>query len=189
VACLQDLFIFLLRRMSTYVHKLVESGSSVKSFDDYHDFSLFGLYATLTNVNFDDARFHELIVECSKRINQLKKLTKEKGIKVEFELEGEFDFKESTNWTSLAEAHVKSTIVGIEQRIKVGGEDAVSLQELIQYGLKGLSAYTKEAKDTGNEVNEEVVRYLHKAMAFLSDSKDSKAKFKDEENLVFNLYN
>lgn len=53
-AALQDLSIFLLRRLALYMHLAMESGVKPRDLIDYHEFATEVLYATLTNgINID----------------------------------------------------------------------------------------------------------------------------------------
>ena len=53
-ANLQDLLIFVLKGISVYGEKLKELGTADRTNDD---FITQGLFATITNANWDDARF------------------------------------------------------------------------------------------------------------------------------------
>ncbi len=68
-ANLQDLLIFVLKGISIYGDKLKELGAADRSNDDFIDQ---GLFATITNANWDDARFVAMITEGLKRRDQIK---------------------------------------------------------------------------------------------------------------------
>ena len=68
-ANLQDLLIFVLKGISIYGEKLKELGAADRTNDD---FIAQGLFATITNANWDDARFTALIQEGLKRRDRLK---------------------------------------------------------------------------------------------------------------------
>jgi hydroxylamine reductase len=57
-ANLQDLLIFVLKGISVYGEKLKELGAADRSNDD---FISQGLFATITNANWDDTRFTAMI--------------------------------------------------------------------------------------------------------------------------------
>ena len=63
-ANLQDLLIFVLKGISVYGEKLKELGNPDRSNDD---FVVQCLFATITNANWDDARFVSMINEGLKR--------------------------------------------------------------------------------------------------------------------------
>ena len=68
-ANLQDLLIFVLRGIAVYGERLKELGQSDRSNDD---FVLQGLFATITNANWDDARFEAMITEGLARRDKLR---------------------------------------------------------------------------------------------------------------------
>ncbi len=68
-ANLQDLLIFVLRGIAVYGERLKELGQPDRSNDD---FVLQCLFATITNANWDDARFTALIQEALVRRDKLK---------------------------------------------------------------------------------------------------------------------
>ena len=68
-ANLQDLLIFVLRGIAVYGERLKELGSADRSNDD---FVLQALFATITNANWDDARFVALIQDGLARRDKLK---------------------------------------------------------------------------------------------------------------------
>jgi hydroxylamine reductase len=67
-ANLQDLLIFVLRGISVYGEKLKELGLQTAN-DDFVDQ---GLFATITNANWDDARFTAMITEGLQRRDQVR---------------------------------------------------------------------------------------------------------------------
>ena len=68
-ANLQDLLIFVLKGISVYGEKLKELGAADRSNDD---FIAQGLFATITNANWDDARFTALISEGLQRRDRIR---------------------------------------------------------------------------------------------------------------------
>src|SRR6056297_2954631 len=68
-ANLQDLLIFVLRGIAVYGEKLKELGEPDRTNDQ---FVLQGLFATITNANWDDARFEGMIREGLARRDNLK---------------------------------------------------------------------------------------------------------------------
>ena len=68
-ANLQDLLIFVLKGMAVYEESLKELGLPQRAHDD---FVSEGLFATITNGNFDDARFTAMIGEGLRRKAELR---------------------------------------------------------------------------------------------------------------------
>ncbi|MEZ6855072.1 hydroxylamine reductase [Halodesulfovibrio aestuarii] len=142
-ANLQDLLIFVLRGIAVYGKELKEMGQPDRSNDD---FVLQGLFATITNANWDDARFKDLIQEGLKR----RDLLKTKFLNAYKEKHGK-DFMdalpEAATWnepiSSFAE---KAKTVGI---LNTENEDVRSLREFLIIGLKGVAAYAEHAAVLG----------------------------------------
>lgn len=145
-ANLQDLLIFTLKGLSIWDQKARELGVQDKNTGR---FISEGLFATITNANFDDDRFVIFIRDSLKKRNQLKDKVlsawKEKhGAELNEELH------ESATWYSddpqvFAE---KAKEVGVLSTLN---EDVRSLRELLVIGLKGICAYADHAAILGFE--------------------------------------
>ncbi len=145
-ANLQDLLVHLLKGVSIYAEKLKDLGISDKSTGR---FVIQGLFATITNANFDDARFEDLIREALALRDRLRA----KFLAAYQEKNGKaFDEKlhDSATWTgsTSAEFASKAKSVGI---LATGNEDVRSLRELLIIGLKGVGAYADHAAVLGYE--------------------------------------
>lgn len=163
-ANLQDLLIYVLKGIAVY-------GERLKKFEiTDREAALFvakGLFATITNANWDNERFIAMIREGLLQRNQLrdKFLTtfKEKNGK-------DFDeqLPDSATWFSddAAAFKEKTKSVGI---LATGNEDVRSLRELLIIGLKGIAAYADHAAILGFE-KDEVYDFLMEALA--STTKD-----------------
>lgn len=139
-ANLQDLLIYVLKGISIY-------GKKAKDLEVYDEavgtFVTQSLFATITNVNFDNERFEGLIKEAfvvrenikNKFLNAYKK---KMGKEFSEEL------PEPATWYSdnADDFYTKGTQVGI---LNTDNEDIRSLRELLIYGLKGIAAYTEHA--------------------------------------------
>ncbi|MCD4669443.1 MAG: hydroxylamine reductase, partial [Actinomycetia bacterium] len=131
---LQDLLIFTLKGISVYGGKLKELGSADRTNDDFIARSLF---ATITNANWDNARFTAMIREALNRLNRIKS----KFLTAYKEKNGcDFDgsLPEAATWaandpTVFAE---KAKGVGV---LTTENEDVRSLRELLVIGLKGIA--------------------------------------------------
>ncbi len=142
-ANLQDLLIFVLRGIAVYGEKLKELGSPDRSNDD---FVLQALFATITNANWDDARFVALIEEALGRRDKLKA-----ACMAAYKAKHGKDFSESlpeaATWTGPTSAFAdKAKTVGI---LATENEDVRSLRELLIIGLKGIAAYAEHAAVLG----------------------------------------
>ena len=143
-ANLQDLLIFVLKGISVYGEKLKELGSPDRINDA---FIAQGLFATITNANWDDARFIALVTEGLERRDQARDrfLTAYKAKNGK-----DFDntLPEAATWTTTDEAVYaeKAKEVGV---LSTENEDARSLRELLIIGLKGIAAYADHAAILG----------------------------------------
>ncbi len=155
---LQDLLIFTLKGISVYGGKLKELGSADRTNDDFIARSLF---ATITNANWDNARFTAMIREALNRLNRIKS----KFLTAYKEKNGcDFDgsLPEAATWaandpTVFAE---KAKGVGV---LTTENEDVRSLRELLVIGLKGIAAYTDHAAILGfqkDEINDFIMEAL-----------------------------
>lgn len=158
-ANLQDLLIFTLKGLSIWDQKARELGVQEK---DTGRFIAEGLFATITNANFDDARFVVLVREALEKRDQLQNKVlsawKEKhGTELSEELH------ESATWYS------DDSQVFVEKAKEVGvlstlNEDVRSLRELLVIGLKGICAYADHAAILGYE-NDSIYDFASKALA------------------------
>jgi len=159
-ANLQDLLIFVLRGIAVYGEKAEELGISLK---EPGLFIARSLFATITNANYDDDRFVELIKEALVVRDELKtSIVAEKGDGVLGEL------PDAATWSSndLEEFRRKALEVGV---LSTKNEDVRSLRELLIIGLKGIAAYADHAEILGFE-NDDIYRFLMEALA--STTKD-----------------
>ncbi|MGI6076617.1 MAG: hydroxylamine reductase [Fastidiosipilaceae bacterium] len=152
----QDLLIWNCKGLSAILMALRETGKSV---DQYYNHLITGsLFMTITNANFD-------IDVIEARTAEVMKAKKD----CLFELGSEANLPEAALWQSedKDEWHEKSKTIGV---LSTEDEDVRSLRELITYGLKGLSAYTKHANVLLHE-DEDVDLFIQKALAAtLNDS-------------------
>ena len=143
-AQLQDLLIFVMKGISVYGEKLKELGAADRTNDE---FIAQGLFATITNANWDDARFIGLIQEGLRRRTQIKA----KFLAAYKEKTGRnFDgpLPEAATWTANDPAAFaeKAKSVGV---LATENEDVRSLRELLTIGLKGIAAYADHAAVLG----------------------------------------
>lgn len=156
-ANIQDLLIFVLKGISVYSEKLKELGNPDRSNDD---FATQGLFATITNANWDDARFVSMINEGLKR----KDLIRSKFLAAYKEKNNTaFDglLPEAATWTGdVSDFAQKAKTVGI---LATENEDVRSLRELLIIGLKGVAAYADHAAVLGcqkDEINDFIMEAL-----------------------------
>lgn len=164
-ANLQDLLVFVLKGVAVVMTKAKELGMDTKEAGRFINDSLF---ATITNANFDDARFVSLIKGAIQMRDGL--LAKVKAAKAEKGGECQCDCQaaECVTWTSdsIEEFQAKAKEVGV---LSTKNEDVRSLRELLVYGLKGIAAYAHHAEMLGYE-NQDIYDFVAEGLA--STTKD-----------------
>jgi len=136
-AQLQDLLVFTLKGLAVVAAEAKKQGKLDKSTGL---FIAQGLFATITNANFDNARFNALIKEC---------ISKRDGLKTAIGFSSDAD---EVNWNGAESDFVaKGAEVGV---LSQANEDVRSLRELLIYGLKGMAAYADHAAMLGFEKQE-----------------------------------
>ena len=154
VANMQDLLIYVSKGISAVTTRLRAEGKEVSK--EVNHLITLNLFITITNANFDN----DAIIARIKKTLYVKKELLAEVSQPEFLPEAAF-------WESYDESEylTKAATVGV---LATENEDIRSLRELIIYGLKGLSAYSKHAnallQDDG-----EVDAFLQRALAATLD--------------------
>ena len=162
VAKLQDLLIWTLKGISFWAVK----GRTLGVTDSAADLAVAkGLFSTITNVNFDSARFVEMIRKAVQLRDQLKKEA-QRVCSAQSGQECAANPPKAALW--LPENYEVQTLVAKGETVGVMSdselnEDIRSLRELLIYGLKGLAAYTDHAYVLG-AYNEELLIFLEEAL-------------------------
>lgn len=153
VANMQDLLVYVTKGLSAVTTQLRREGKTIEPSVN-HRVTL-NLFITITNANFDKEMIAKAI---------------EETLHIKQEL-----LKQVVNQTRLPQAALwEGTVSQFEQKAKEVGvlttenEDIRSLRELITYGLKGLSAYTKHANALLKD-NEEIDSFIQRALASTLD--------------------
>ena len=166
LANMQDLLIHVLKGISIFRKEVsVELREKYKVECEKTDrVILNGLFATITNANFDKSAFEKLIVEALEVRELLKTKLKEFGI-----TDIKFADHDAATWSgkTLAEMEAKAPSVGV---LRTENEDIRSLRELLIYGLKGMAAYGEHALNLGY-ANNDIIVFAEKALvASIDDS-------------------
>jgi hydroxylamine reductase len=155
VAALQDLLIYGLKGLSLVA---VEARKRKVDLKEVDQFTLEATFSTLTNVDFDPARFVELIARCAKLRDGLKQKVKAVG--------GPADFGHDA--AAFVPAGSAEALVEMADRAGVkapaADADAQALRELLTYGLKGVAAYADHARILGR-TDDAVYAFVHEAFA------------------------
>ncbi|EJF39172.1 hydroxylamine reductase [Clostridium sp. MSTE9] len=150
VSAMQDLLVYVTKGLSSVTTQLRAEGKEVSA--EINHLITLNLFATITNANFDEDAIVDRVFETLFRKQELLKQVDHPEV-----------LPEAARWTSSSRAdfQAKAVEVGV---LSTKDEDVRSLRELITYGLKGLSAYSKHAnvllKDDG-----EVDAFLQSALA------------------------
>lgn len=139
VANLQDLLLFVLKGISYYSVKARQAGVNLEATDKA---IMDGLFATITNANFDREVFINRIRKALELREEVKAAAKAAGVVFPA------DLPEAAVWSAYEEADLdaKAATVGV---LATGNEDVRSLRELLTYGLKGMAAYAEHAYQLG----------------------------------------
>ena len=153
VAAMQDLLVYATKGISAVTTTLRPEGVAIQPAVN-HMITL-NLFTTITNANFSKeaiiARIQETL---SEKDLLLSKLTNIDAL------------PEAALWNgSVEEFDTKAAAVGV---LSTENEDIRSLRELITYGLKGLSAYSKHANVLLQD-NEEIDAFMQRALAATLD--------------------
>ena len=152
VAAMQDLLVYVTRGLSAITTALRAQGTPVSG--EVNHLITLNLFTTITNANFDKKAIEERIcATLQTRAELLAQVKDPNGL------------PEAALWDGDGDWEAKAKTVGV---LSTENEDIRSLRELITYGLKGLSAYSKHANALLQD-NGEVDAFLQKALAATLD--------------------
>jgi len=156
VAALQDLLLYAVKGLS----QIAVEGGKVGVRDAAIDrFSCEAVFSTLTNVDFDAARFIELIRQTVAHKDALKAKVDAAG-----------------GWTDFTEGPVTFSPAGTKDELVAQGEkvgvqassdenpDIVSLKDILTYGIKGVAAYADHAAILG-KIDDRIYDFIYKGLA------------------------
>jgi hydroxylamine reductase len=155
VAALQDLLVYALKGLSLYA---VEGRKVGVNDPKVNVFTVQALFSTLTNVDFDPARFVELLKRCVEIRESLKAKVKAAGGNVNFD--GPATFAPEKTLEGLVAQGEK---VGLKSDPSVQ-TDILSLQHTLLFGIKGVAAYADHAQILGQE-DDKVYAFVHEGLA------------------------
>lgn len=154
VAAMQDLLVYVSKGISAVTTQLRKEGKSVPA--EVNHMVTLNLFVTITNANFDEEMIVARILDT---------------LRCKEELLAQVENKEALPAAAFWYAEEKTALeqkaaqVGV---LSTHDEDIRSLRELITYGLKGLSAYSKHANALLQQ-DEAVDAFLQKALAATLD--------------------
>ena len=132
---------------------------------DVNVFTAKALFSTLTNVDFDPARFVELIDKCVNLRDGLKEKAKKAGAMID-EKTAAVNFKPQSTVDGLV---AQATIASLKADTSVN-PDIQSLQHILLFGIKGVAAYADHAQILGQE-DDKVYAFVQEALAAIAARK------------------
>ena len=152
VAAMQDLLVYVTKGLSAVTTALRAQGVPVDGAINH--LVTLNLFTTITNANFDKAAIEA-------------RISATLAVKADLltRVEGKENLPEAALWDGAGDWEGKAARVGV---LSTEDEDIRSLRELITYGLKGLSAYSKHANAL-MEDDEAVDAFLQRALAATLD--------------------
>lgn len=152
-ANMQDLLVYVTKGISAVTTRLRAEGKQIDK--NVNHLITLNLFTTITNANFDK----DVITERIKNTLEIK-------AKLLNKITDKSALPSAALWSANeSEFMAKAVTVGV---LATENEDIRSLRELITYGLKGLSAYSKHANVLMND-NEELDAFLQRALSMLLD--------------------
>ena len=152
VAAMQDLLVYVTKGISAVTTALRQEGKQISA--EINHLITLNLFTTITNANFDkesiEARIRATLTEKDLLLAQIA---------------DPFGLPEAAKWNGSGNWEEKAATVGV---LSTENEDIRSLRELITYGLKGLSAYSKHANVLLKD-DEEVDAFIQRALAATLD--------------------
>ena len=152
VAAMQDLLVYVTKGISAVTTALRREGKQVSA--EINHLITLNLFTTITNANFDkesiEARIRATLTEKEVLLAQITDPSV---------------LPEAAKWNGSGNWEEKAQTVGV---LSTKNEDIRSLRELITYGLKGLSAYSKHANVLLKD-DSEVDTFLQQALAATLD--------------------
>lgn len=162
VAALQDLLTYVLKGLSLVAVAGWKAGINDR---DVNVFTCEALFSTLTNVNFDSARFVTLIQRgCTLRDDLINKIKKGAG-KVDLA----YDALRFTPTSSIDTLVAQGEKVGMQSYPALNA-DILSLKHILLFGLRGIAAYIDHARILGKE-DDSIYAFLHEGLASLTNEK------------------
>jgi hydroxylamine reductase len=156
VAALQDLLNYVVKGLSQVA---VEGRKVGVNDQQVNQFTSKAIFSTLTNVDFDPARFVDLINEAAEKRDALKQKVNAAGGNTDFGDGPAMFAPESTTAGLVAQGEN----VGIQSDPDLNA-DILSLRELLIYGIRGLAAYADHAAILGQE-DDGVYAFTQEGMA------------------------
>lgn len=172
VAFMQDATVHAAKLLGFYLHEARE----LKAPDDaaLNRLTLFALFTTLTNVNFDESRFIALMAQLHDGITHAKAkyiaAAKAANVAPKSPAAMELPREALASGDKIVEF---GRAVGVLTRFTdAATQNGAAVSEMLMYGLKGIAAYTDHSLMNARE-DPAIYAYMHKALAFLAGAEAS----------------
>lgn len=151
VALLQDLLTYVLKGLSEVALAAREKGIETGKADAL---ILEGMFATLTNVNFDPERIKDYIIKTAEVRDELKA-----GLGSFDSREGAVNFKPANDINILLAEASRIGLITDNSDVNIK-----SLQETLLYSLRGIAAYAYHARVLGQE-DDKIYSFIYEALS------------------------
>jgi len=159
VAALQDILVYVLQGLSAVAVDARKAGINDPA---VNVFTAKALFSTLTNVDFDAARFVELIGQCTSLRDALKDRAQKAGAVID-EKPAVVTFNPGLTVDEL----VAQAAIASLKADATANKDIESLQHILLFGVKGVAAYADHAQILGQE-DEKVYAFIQEALAAIT---------------------
>lgn len=160
VNAIQDLLVYCLRGLAPVALQAKQQGFDTQAADR---FTCEALFATMTNVNFDPARFTPYLTKVIAVREQLK--AQLQGLPAETHWPAIANF--APNFAGDLAEQGEAVALSFINQIGKDAVDVFSLKLTVLYGLKGVASYGFHAYELGQE-DEAVYRFVYQALAALN---------------------
>jgi hydroxylamine reductase len=163
-AVLQDLLLYAAEGIAMYAHRAGLMGARDRDVDV---FVLEALFATVTNVDFDPERLHDMLLKAGAlrdRARRMYEAACSKAGRQPEALSGPAAWLPAASRAGLIE---QGRGVGVMPRREEHGDDVAGLSWLMTYGLKGAAAYADHAHVLGAD-DDAVYATFHQGLNYLA---------------------
>ena len=160
-AALQDLLIHADEGIGWYAHRAAEGGAHDSEVDT---FVVQSLFSTITNVDFDSGRLEKLVYRAAEIKEKARALLESSGGSVPDEIPAAAKWEPADSREGLLKQAKKVGLMADPKK----NEDLRSLENLLLFGIKGVSAYADHAHILGKD-SDDIYGFIHKALSALAE--------------------
>ncbi|KAL7435949.1 hypothetical protein ACHAXM_004936 [Skeletonema potamos] len=165
-SAMQDVLMQSVKSVALWAVAAREAGASADEMKDANSWTLSSVFATLTNVNFDESRIEDYIKEGMSIKRDLEEMVRAKGGVAPDRDVARLDLSKM-NTLELEDFGRSISIPELQKAM--GDNDCFSLVEVGTYGSKGVCAYAAHCRQLGY-MDESVMSGIHQVFAKLASS-------------------